>query len=248
MTDHYDGGYVFGACFAGGGSLPVQVNPEVLPVDAAAPFAGLFMAQHAYAASMDIDLAPHVDYGSPFGDDSMRSFPSLPSSGYWSVDPLNRNATVEQGDPGWDDEDHNYFVPEEAWFFEPTPNFRYETGIDASLSERTGLNNPENVYHDFRRDDPGVVESPPIENSKALSYQDTTDINNPVQVEVASFRMACHIGGHIISVGSLSGAVTTAPGPGTSVRNLQEQRALSAGGAPGSANRIYQLNLNPFAQ
>jgi hypothetical protein len=248
MKDSYDGGYVFNARFAGGGSLPLELNPQIMPVDAAAPFAGLFMLQHMYAASMDIDLAPHLAYESAFGDDSMRTFPPPPSPNYWAIDPLNRNVNVSQGDPGWDDEDHNYFVPEDAWFFELTPNFRYEPGIDASLSERAGLNRAENVHHDFRRDDPGREESPPILNSKALSYQDTTDLNNPKQVQVASYRMACHIGGHLIAVGSLSGVVTEAPGPGTSVRNLQQQRALSAGGSPGSANRIYQFNLSPFAQ
>ena len=248
VKDSYrEGAFVFASRFAGGGSLPLSVEPQSLSHDASSPFAGFFMLQHTYTASADIDLAPYVDFGADLGSDSMRDFPDLPASEFWELDPVNREPGIEQGDPGWYDEDHNYYVLEEAWFFEPTPDFEYDSGIDQSLSTLAQLDKKESIYHDFRRDDPDVQEQPPITNSKALSYQDTTDPRNPITKAVASYRMACQVGGNVVAVGSLAGSVTRAPGPDASVRNLQQQRSLKAGGGAGSANRVYQMNLNIFA-
>ena len=251
-----------GISFTGGGSLPsnygsfidVDTTSENFDHASSPPtFVGLFMLQHTYAASMDIDLSPKVRLPSseetaPMSYLADKFIPASIAEGDadWSIDTVSLSNTLVYSVGGIN-------LP---LGFDNVSNGEAEAGFPHDLGWRLedhdytvpaqtwffDVNDSTNVWDANDRDiasDTGVL--PPgdaffhtfeegVSGSKALRHLDYQDFYVNGNFEAGdtltdSYQMTCRFGANIIDVSSLSGAVAFAISPDVSSSPVSTSQA-----------------------
>lgn len=200
---------------------------------------GLMSLQHAYAASMDLDLAPHVpDTGSQ----------SFDSDGFMPLRTEDANRQF-----GFHDEDFDYALPANLWKDTKTWSGTSEyPDLDSDLSPilwGNPLENPKINYAVRRITDRNGQEFQVSEDDRIYNPHPGTgtwgDLAPPHQT-VTHLRLTCSLGAEIL----------TATTPSTAVRVARDRRGLpedpfaaplQAAPGPLSRNLYYQLHFGPLS-
>ena len=241
-------GYMFQVASAGGGVVETVAPKSAFAVDETNALGAAWVArlplQHTYAASMDLDLAPHLSperTTRPFNDDG---FVALAEPGF---DP-----EANENPRGFKREDFNYALPEGLWVGTLTSAGAPEYSRDPAVGLIVWGNAFANPRHNYAAEPARALDNATFTVSldeglfhphRGLStFEDLGE-----HATVHHFRLTCSLGAGLLTV----------PLPATAVREAAPGRGdppalglapLTAAGAANARSLYYHLEVGSLAR